>query len=176
MPDNTELNSPEPAAENSTEGMLAQSEKPWERVTELEDLIKQKDQEITLMGARILEFEQTITGLESEIAVLKQAVAESNDNVDKLSDDLKQAVSSYRALIVQANPGVPEELIAGDSIAAIADSLKSAKTLVSKIRNGMEAEISLVRVPIGTPERAAPDLSGLSPREKIQYAVGGFSS
>jgi len=176
VPDNDELNPPEPAVENSTEGVLAQSEEPRERVTELEDLIKQKDQEITLMGARISEFEQTITSLESEIAALKQVVTESNGNADKLGENLKQAVSSYRALVVQANPGVPEELITGDSIAAIADSLESAKTLVSKIRNGMEAEISLVRVPIGTPERAAPDLSGLSPREKIQYAVGGFSS
>lgn len=176
MPDNTELNPPEPAVENSTEGMLAQSEEPRERVAELEDLIKQKDQEIALMSARILEFEQTITGLESEITALKQVVAESNGNVDKLSENLKQAVSSYRALVVQANPGVPEELITGDSIEAITDSLEAARTLVSKIRNGMEAEISLVRVPVGTPERTAPDLSGLSPREKIQYAVGGFSS
>ena len=175
MPDNTELNSPEPAAENSTEGILGQSEEPRERVAELEDLIKRKDQEIALLSARISEFEQAITNLESEITVSKQAMAESNNNLDKLGENLKQAVSSYRALVVQANPGVPEELITGDSIEAIADSLTAAKQLVSKIRNGMEAELSLVRVPIGTPERAAPDLSGLSPREKIQYAVGGFS-
>jgi len=40
VPDNDELNPPEPAVENSTEGVLAQSEEPRERVTELEDLIK----------------------------------------------------------------------------------------------------------------------------------------
>ena len=77
---------------------------------------------------------------------------------------------------LRVEPDVPEELIAGDSIEAIADSLTSAKELVTKIRKGMEAEISLARVPIGAPERAAPDLSALSPREKIQYAIGGFSS
>ena len=176
MPDNDELNPAEPTAQNSPEDELGQSEVSRESIAELENLIDQKGREMASKDARVSELEQTITSLESEITTLNQTVAESNDKMDKLSESLNQAVSSYKALVVQANPGVPEELITGDSIEAIADSLASARGLVSKIRNGMEAEISLVRVPIGAPERAAPDLSALSPREKIQYAVGGFSS
>jgi hypothetical protein len=103
-------------------------------------------------------------------------MAESDGNLNKLNESLKQAVASYKALVVQSNQDVPEELISGDSIEAITGSLVSAKELVAKIRKGMEAEISLVRVPAGAPERTAPDLSALSPREKIQYAIGGFSS
>jgi len=103
-------------------------------------------------------------------------VAESSDNLNKVNESLKQAVTSYKALVIQSNPDVPEELITGDSIEAIADSLAAARELVTKIKKGMEAEISLVRVPVGAPERTAPDLSALSPREKIQYAIGGFSS
>ncbi|MBA7664668.1 hypothetical protein ES703_72729 [subsurface metagenome] len=103
-------------------------------------------------------------------------MAEADDSLNKLGESFKQAVASYKALVVQSNPDVPEELVTGDSIEAITDSLTSAKELVSKIRKDMEAEISLARVPAGAPERTAPDLSGLSPREKIQYAVGGFSS
>jgi len=134
VPDNTELNPPEPAAENSSEDEMGQSEVSRESIAELENLIAQKDREIASKDARVSELEQTMTGLESEIAALKLAVAESNDNVDKLSGNLKQAVSSYRALVVQANPGVPEELITGDSIEAITDSLEAARALVSKIR------------------------------------------
>lgn len=176
MPDNDELNPAESTLQNPPEGDLGQSEASREKVAELENLIAQQDQEIASKDTRVSELEQMTASLESEIANLNQAMGESNDNRDKLSESLKQAVAGYKTLVIQSNPGVPEELIVGDSIEAITDSLVSAKELVTKIRNGMEAEISLVRVPIGAPERAAPDLSALSPREKIQYAVGGFSS
>ncbi len=161
---------------NPPEDELGQKEASGARVTELESLITQKDQELDFRNSRISELEQTVVSLESEITTLKQVVAESNDNLDKLNESLKQAVASYKGLVIQSNPDVPEELVTGDSIEAINDSLVSAKELISKVRKGIEAEISLARVPAGAPERTAPDLSALSPREKIQYAIGGFSS
>jgi len=173
VPDNNELNPAESNVQNPPEGELGQSEASRERIAELENLIAQKDQELASRDTRISELEQAVAGLESEIAALKQAVAESDDNLNKLNESLNQAVASYKALVIQSNPDVPEELVTGDSIEAITDSLASAKELVTKIRKGMEAEISLARVPIGAPERTAPDLSALSPREKIQYAIGG---
>lgn len=176
MPDKNELNPAEPTVQNSPEGELGQSEASRERVADLESLIAQKDQELASRDARISELEEAVANLESEIAALKQVVAESDGNLNELNESLNQAVASYRTLVIQSNPDVPEELVAGDNIEAIADSLASARELVTKIRKGMEAEISLARVPIGAPERTAPDLSALSPREKIQYAVGGFSS
>jgi len=176
VPDNDELNSAESTVQNPLEDELGQSEASGERAAELESLIAQKDQELALKDTRISELETTVASQEGEIAALKQAVAESSDNLNKVNESLKQAVTSYKALVIQSNPDVPEELITGDSIEAIADSLAAARELVTKIKKGMEAEISLVRVPVGAPERTAPDLSALSPREKIQYAIGGFSS
>ena len=176
MPDNDELNAAESTVQNPPEDEMGQSGASTERIAELENLIVQKDQGLASKDARISELEAAIASLESDIAALKQAVTESNDNLNKLNESLKQTVASYRELVVQSNPDVPEELISGDSIEAITDSLTSAKELVTKIKKGMEAEISLTRVPIGAPERTAPDLSALSPREKIQYAIGGFSS
>jgi uncharacterized coiled-coil protein SlyX len=176
VPDNDELNSAESTVQNPLEDELGQSEASGERAAELESLIAQKDQELALKDTRISELETTVASQEGEIAALKQAVAESSDNLNKVNESLKQAVTSYKALVIQSNPDVPEELITGDSIEAIADSLAAARELVTKIKKGMEAEISLVRVPGGAPERTAPDLSALSPREKIQYAIGGFSS
>jgi len=173
VPDNDELNPAESTVQNPPEDELGQSETSGERVAELENLIAQKDQELASRDTRISELEQAAASLESEIATLKQAVAESDDSLNKLNESLKQAVASYKTLVIQSNPDVPEELITGDSIEAITDSLAVAKELVTKIRKGMEAEVSLARVPIGAPERTAPDLSALSPREKIQYAIGG---
>ena len=173
MPDNEELNPAESTVQNLPEGEVGQSETSREKVAELENLMAQKDQELASRDTRISELDQVVASLDGEIATLKQAVTESNDNLNKLNESLKQVVASYKTLVIQSNPDVPEELITGDSIEAITDSLAAAKELVTKIRKGMEAEISVARVPIGAPERTAPDLSALSPREKIQYAIGG---
>lgn len=175
MPDTNELNSAESTNQSPPEDELGQSEAFRARVTELEGLIAQREQELASRDTRISELGQATANLENEIATLKQAVAEADDSLHKLGESFKQAVASYKVLVVQSNPDVPEELVTGDTIEAITDSLTSANELVSKIRKSMETEISLARVPAGAPERTPPDLSALSSREKIQYAVGSFS-
>ena len=96
-----------------------------------------------------------------------------DESLSQLNGSLSQAVSSYRALAVKSNPGILEELITGDTIEAINQSLENASNLISKVRQGLEEEASRTRVPTGAPQRTLPDLSALSPREKIQYAIGG---
>ena len=103
---------------------------------------------------------------------LEQAVSETTDNLSKLNGRLSQAVFTYKALMVQSNPDIPEELVTGDSIEAINHSLTSAKELVSKVREGLEAEALSASVPAGAPERTPPDLSALSSSEKIRYGLG----
>jgi len=122
------------------------------RVLELESLAAQKDEEVAKANARVSELEEAIAGLDRRLA---------------------DAVSTYRNLAVEANPGVIEELITGSTIEDINTSLERAKTLVSRVKEGLEAEIASVRVPAGAPERAPINLEALSPREKIEYAIGG---
>ena len=122
------------------------------RITELEGLLARKDEELNLANRRISE--------------LEQKVAEVNDA-------LSRAVASYRALVLRTNPGIMEELVGGDSIEGIDSALEKARALVARVKQGLADEASRIRVPTGTPPRAAVDLSGLSPREKIQFAVGG---
>ena len=113
VPDNDELNPAESTVQNSPEDELGQSETSGERVAELEKLIAQKDQELASRDTRISELEQAAASLESEIATLKQAVAESDDSLNKLNESLKQAVTSYKTLVIQSNPDVPDELVTG---------------------------------------------------------------
>jgi len=129
------------------------------RVAELESQVTQKDEELTEAGCRITE--------------LEQAAIESNEQLKTSRDSLAEALADYRALAVQANPGVPEELIGGDTVQAINEALSKAKAMVSQVRQEMEAEIQAVKIPAGAPQRTPPDLSALSPREKIQYGIGG---
>ncbi len=152
---------------------VEESGQSGDRVAEREGLLAQKDEELTEANARIIELEQTVANLNSEVASLKQAVAESEEKLTSINHSLTEAVASYKAMVVQANPEVFEELITGETIEAINESLEKAKTLVSRVRQGLEAEITAGKVPTGAPIRTPPDLSALSPREKINYAIGG---
>jgi len=129
--------------------------------------------ELETKNTRITELEMVDSEQDSEIAILKQTVVDDNQKLEAVNEDLSQAVASYKTLVVKANPGVIEELITGNTIIEVNQSLESAKTLISKVRGGIEQEIASGRVPAGAPQRTAPDLSALSPRDKIQYAIGG---
>ena len=143
MPDDNEQNQ-EPTGEELEQVMA--------RVNELEGLVAQKDEELAKANTRVSELEETTVESERKLV---------------------QTVSSYRALVVKANPGVLEEMITGDTIEDINASLEKATTLVNRVKQGLEAEIASIRIPAGAPERTPIDLGALSPLEKIQYAIGG---
>jgi len=158
---------------NESPPEVEKSEQGGDRITELESLVAQKDEELTKANARIVELKQTVANLDGEVATLKQAVAESEEKLTTINHSLAEAVASYKTLVAQFNPEVLEELITGDTIEAINESLEKAKTLIGRVRQGLETEITAGKVPAGAPIRTPPDLSALSPREKINYAIGG---
>jgi hypothetical protein len=123
--------------------------------------------------ARIVEQEKEVTARDTEVASLQEAVAGLEVRMTGVNEDLFQAVAAYRGLAAAANPEIPTELIGGDTIEAVEKSLENARALVDRVKEGIEAEASRSRVPAGSPHRAPLDLSALSPREKIQYAIGG---
>ena len=143
------------------------------RIAELEGLLAEKDRELSLANARTTELEQTISSLEGELAAVKQSNLESEHKLAEVSNALSQAVASYKARVIASSPEVPVDLITGDTIDAVNESLENARALVDRVRQGMEEEASRTKVPAGAPQRAPFDLSALSPREKIQYAIGG---
>jgi len=127
------------------------------QLAEMRNLVREKERALAEAGTRISE--------------LEQALAESAEKLKDTTDSLDEAVTSYKKLVTKASPEVPEELIDGNSVTAVNRSLEQAKSLVSRVKQGLEAEIQATRVPAGAPQRTAPDLSSLSSREKIQYGV-----
>lgn len=139
---------------------------------ELEGLIAEKDEGLATRDQRISELEQAIASKDEQIAALTQSAAELEQKLTELEEGLAQAISSYRALAVKYNPSVPEEQVTGDSIEEIDRSLASAQALINRVRQELEAEMAAARIPAGAPQRTPADLSALSPRDKIQYAIG----
>ena len=124
----------------------------------------------------ISSLEQSLTIKDSEIADLKQSLNGVKGESLRLDNALARAVEAYKGLILQANPGVLTELITGNTIGEVDESLKNARTLMDKVRQEIEAVTSKTRIPAGAPQRTLTDMAMLSPREKIQYAIGGASS
>jgi chromosome segregation ATPase len=138
-----------------------------------EALLAQKDEELARASARIAELDETVLGRDGEIASLKQSLTETEEKLAATNDSLAGAVASYKSMVIQTNPDVVEELISGDTIESVNESLEKARSLIGRVKQGLETEIASGRVPAGAPERRSPDLSALSPREKIQYGIGG---
>jgi len=129
------------------------------RIADLESLLTERDEKLSLAYTRVTE--------------LEQIAAELNEKLIEAGDALSQAIASYRAMVIESNPEIIQELIAGDNIEEIDASFEKARTLIVKVRKGLEEETAAIRVPAGAPQRTPLDLSILSPREKIQYAIGG---
>ena len=145
-------------------------------MTELEVLQQEKAalaRELESRNSIINRLEQALADKDSEIAASKQATMETEGKLNEVNNSLSQAIASYKALIVESSPGVLAELITGDTVDEVNESLKNAQVLIDKVKQEMEAEVSKTKVPAGAPQRAPLDLSALSPREKIQHAIGG---
>jgi hypothetical protein len=141
------------------------------------DTIKQRNeyltQELTSRDAENKRLEQALEAKNVELNTLKQSFDETSRTLDEVSRVIPQAVGAYRELVIQSNPGLLAELITGDSIEEVNGSLKKARAIVERVRQEIEVEAAKARIPAGAPQRTPMDFSGLSPREKIQYAIGG---
>jgi len=109
------------------------------------------------MQARIAQLEQSIASRDGELTAIKQL--------------LSGAVAKYRDAVLASAPGIPQELVKGESLDEIDASLETARGIVIKVRQQLEVEAEANKVPAGAPPRMPQDLSALSPAEKIAYAL-----
>jgi hypothetical protein len=109
--------------------------------------------------------------MQARIAQLEQGIANRDGELTAIKQSLSGAVAKYRAAVVASAPGIPQELVKGESLDEIDASLEVARGIVSKVRQQLEVEAEANKVPAGAPPRMPQDLSALSPAEKIAYAL-----
>ena len=80
-----------------------------------------------------------LTVREAEVATLSQALVEKEDIIMRLNASLNAAVIAYRGSVVALHRELPEELIEGDSVNAVDESLKRAMLLVARLKSTMSA-------------------------------------
>jgi uncharacterized protein involved in exopolysaccharide biosynthesis len=109
--------------------------------------------------------------LETALNETRLSLQARTGDYDRLKAALDDTVSAYRKLAVSSSPLYSDDLISGSSVEEIDASIKKINGLVKKMRSTLEAELKDLTIPAGAPERSAPDLSGLSPRDKIKYGI-----
>ena len=126
--------------------------------------------------ARAAHLESELASARSELAGAREEAHSREEELraqhDELSAQAQSAAQRYRELALQQSPELPEELVAGDSVAEIDAALERARETVSKVRGHLESQAQATRVPVGAPVRSGPDLSGLSAAEKIEHGLG----
>lgn len=122
-------------------------------------------------GGRIVELEGRLAGLEAAAQEREQAQAAREEEAAGLREQLVAGVVKYRGLLLATAPEVPEELVKGETMEEVETSLAAAREMVEGIKRRLEAKLVTERIPVGAPVRAAPDVSALSPREKIALAL-----
>jgi hypothetical protein len=104
-------------------------------------------------------------------AIAATEAATLRQDLDSATQRLRTAAERYRGLVVRTDPALPAELIAGDDVDAVDASVAAAREIVGRVRTHIETQAHAGRVPAGAPPRTAPDLSTLTPEQKIRYGL-----
>ena len=132
-----------------------------------------QDSQLDALTAALSEREARIVQLEAALGEAQSAVQSRVEEIEGVNARLAQAVEMYRAALVASEPDVPEDMVQGATVEAVQESLERARQMVAQVRGRLEAQASLERTPTGAPARSAPDLSALSPQEKILMGLSG---
>jgi chromosome segregation ATPase len=145
------------------QGRLADAEA---RAAGHEGELSEARRQLTVATATLAEREEALraqtAAAEDLRAVVEAAAARARDDA-----------ACYRALVLAHEPDLPADLVTGDSIASLEQSLHQARQTVAQVRQHIEKQAHARRVPAGAPVRSSPDLSGLTPAEKIRLGMSG---
>ena len=121
--------------------------------------------------ASLAEKNGRIAELEAWLGEAKQAAESLRAEGLATSEARDQAIAKYLDAVRLANPNIPREIIAGDTVEEIDASLARAAAIADSVRADLEARAKETRVPAGAPPRGEISVDGLSPREKIAAGI-----
>lgn len=125
---------------------------------------------------QVAALEEQLAGAASERESVAGELSQVRSELAAAQATLREAASRYRAARLASAPEVPEDLVPeADDIAEIDRGFEAAQRLVGRVRERMEEEkldeARAYRVPAGSPLRRPPDVSTLSPEDKIKLGL-----
>lgn len=122
--------------------------------------------------ARLDDLRARAATLEAERDAARADLARLAAERDAARTRAAQAITAYRAAVMAGLPEPARALVTGDSVEAIDAAAATARRLVEAITAAARAESLATPVPNGGVVRQPPDLSALSPSEKIRQGIG----
>ena len=112
----------------------------------------------------------------AEAAAAREALdaelAGARVDLEDARSQLQMAAVKYREIRLASLPEIPPEMVPeAQSLEDIDTAFEGAQQVVLRLREKMQEERPPARVPLGSPPRRAPDLSGLSAAEKIRLGL-----
>jgi DNA repair exonuclease SbcCD ATPase subunit len=121
--------------------------------------------------AALAEKDARITELEASLSEAKQGLESTTAELTQVKEAHGRAVAKYLGAARLANPTIPQDVIAGETIEAIDVSVTKATAIATAVKANLEAQAKEAKVPAGAPPRGEISLEGLSPREKISAGI-----
>ena len=156
-----------PSAEESAEPLDESQQE------QLEASESPRESQLDTLTAALSQRDARIAELEAALGDAESVVQSRVEEIEGVNARLAQAVEMYRSSLLAAEPDVPEDMVQGASVEAVQESLERARQMVAQVRGRLEAQTSMERTPMGAPARSAPDMSALSPQEKITMGLSG---
>jgi len=129
------------------------------------------EESLPARDARIAELESQLSEAKAEVVSRAKELEASAAELATTKEARDQAVAKYLEMVKASNPTIPEDIISGETIEEIDQSIVKGKTIVEAVRAAMESEAAATKVPAGAPTRGGISLEGMSPREKIAYGI-----
>jgi len=126
---------------------------------------------ITERDERIDALTELLTRAREDIKAREEAADDASAQIAALRAEKSEAINACREALQLAHPGIPADLIRGETAEELNASVQSGQELVDRVRLALQAERDATRVPAGAPVNSGPDLEGLSPREKIASGI-----
>jgi hypothetical protein len=166
---------PEPKVDNNTptaedyEALKAELEAEKQRA---ETRVAEATRELT---EKVATLEGELSVKTGELETIQGQLAEASTNFEGAKAAYAYAVEDYKKLVLQTNPLFTIDIIGGDTIDAVKASVGKAGVLVSKVKEGLEAQAAALSqlsvVPAGAPARSQINTEGLSTKEKINLGL-----
>lgn len=128
-------------------------------------------QAITERDDRIDELTSLLTQARDELETREEAADNAMAEFMALKEEKDEAIAACCDALRLAHPEVPADLIRGETVEELNNSVHSGRELVDRVRKALQSERDATRVPAGAPVSGGPDLDGLTPREKIATGI-----
>ena len=156
-----------------------------DELTAMQEELAEAQAELERLQVTAADREARAAHLEAQEAQLRQELALANheaeareqeltgfrEQTEALQEQVRSSAQRYRDLVLEQAPELPAELVAGETVDEVEEALQRARETVSKVRGHLESQAQAGRVPVGAPPRSGPDLSALSPEEKIRFGL-----